>query len=270
VRQGKGAMSAKDDINELLKDWPYDPNDYVREVMGQDGRPKLQVRFPMGVEQYELDGRPDGVKPFGHASYLDYYIHLFDEARKAGHAETFRIAAQDCDFLRDEAMIHYYRYDLLYQRKDYERVIRDTGRNLQSFDFIAEHAESPEDGESMEIYRPFALRLHYASRALLSLRRRRYDDALRHAHLGVARLKDLEPVDDPKWRREWRSAIVMLRRLDRHITRVKPLSRRQRLQMELNQAVAREDYEVAAKLRDRLASMPMDDEDKGKGSPSPR
>jgi len=254
-------MPENDDISRILRDWPYDPNDYVRETVGSDGKRKLQVRFPMGIEQYELDGRPDGLQPFGYPSYLEYYLHLYDEARAAGKAESFRLAAQDCDSLRDEAMIYYYRYDLLYQRKDYERVLRDTARNLLAFDFIAQQGESEEDVESMELYRPFAMRLHYASRALMSLRRRRYDEGLRQARLGLAKLKQLTPQDDPKWRRELRSAMVMLGRLERHIARTKPLSQRQRLQMELNRAVAREDYEVAAKLRDRLASMPIEDEE---------
>jgi hypothetical protein len=249
-----------DDISELLNSWPYDPNDYIREVVGRDGQPKIQVRFPMGIEQYELDGRPDGLRPFGFSTYLDYYVHLRDQAQAAGQGESFRLAAHDCDLLRDEAMIHYYRYELLYQRKDYERVIRDTAKNLSAFDLIAGCAESREDTESMEIYRPFAMRLHFASRALLSLRRRKYDEALRQAQSGVERLKQLPLIEDPKWRRERRSALVMLRRLRRHIGRSRPLSQRQRLQLELNRAVAREDYEVAAELRDRLASLPAEDE----------
>jgi hypothetical protein len=248
-------MAKSNDLTDLLKSWPYDPDNYVREIIGADGRPRLQVRFPMGVEQYELDGRPDGLRPSGHESYLHYYLHLREQLTGGSPGETFRLTTEDCDTLREEAMIYYYRYELLYQRKDYERVVRDTARNLLVFDLLAQHADSAEEAESMEIYRPLALRLHFAGRAMLALKRRRHDEALRQVQLGVARLRQLEEIDDPRWRRERRSAVSMLRRLERHITRVRPLSRRQRLQLELKQALDREDYEVAAKLRDRIAAL---------------
>ena len=259
-------MPANDDLSDLLGRWPYDPSDYIREVIGADGRRRLQVRFPMGIEQYELDGRPDGLRPMDHESYLHYFVHLRHQGLSSG-TDTFHLSSADCDSLRDEVMIYSYRYDLLYQKKDYERVARDTAKNLTAFDFIAQYAESAEDGESMEIYRPFALRLHYASRALLNAKRRRFDEALRLVRSGLQKLQTLERIDDPKWRREHKMALTRLRRLGRRISRAKPLSARERLQIELKQAVDREDYEVAAKLRDRIASLANDDHPETAGDP---
>jgi tetratricopeptide (TPR) repeat protein len=192
----------------------------------------------------------------GYESYLDYFLHKRDVAKAAGSEDSFRISPEECELLRDEALIYYYRYDLLYMKKDYERAIRDTARNLQLFDFIARYAEHLEDRESMEMYRPFALRVHIASRALLSAKRGRFDEALRQVRLGLTRLDELAPLDDPKWRRERKSAAAFLRRLERRLERSRPLTQRQRLQRELKKAVDREDYESAAKLRDRLASLP--------------
>ena len=252
-------MPSNDDLSDLLSQWPYDHDDYLREIVGADGRKKLQVRFPMGVEQYELDGRPDGKQPMGFETMLDYYLHLRREATAAGGPGTFHLTSADCEELRDEAMIFSYRYDLMYQRKDYERVVRDTAHNLLVFDLVTECAELVEDAESMEIYRPFALRLHYASRALVSLRRRRHEEALRLVRLGLQRLEQLDESDDPKWHRERKMALVKLRRLGRRIRRAKPLSQRERLQLELKQAVDREDYEGAARIRDRIAALPHDE-----------
>jgi len=39
---------------------------------GVDGRPIMQVRTPLGIEQYELDGRPDGRHPHDMESVLDF------------------------------------------------------------------------------------------------------------------------------------------------------------------------------------------------------
>jgi len=253
-------MPANDDLSRLLREWPYDPDDYLREVVGPDGRPKLQVRFPMGVEQYELDGRPDGLRPMGVKSYLDYYLGLRDKGPDGKPDAEFSLSPEDCDLLREEAMIYSYRYDLLYQRKDYERVARDAARNLAAFDLIARCASSPEDAETVEPHRPFALRLYFSSRALLAVDRRQYDRALKVIARGIRAIEELPPEDDAKWRHECKSALSRLRTLQRRIRRSKPLSPRQRLQVQLKKAVDREDYEVAAKLRDRIAAMPESEE----------
>jgi len=249
-----------DDLTGLLERWPYDPDDYIREVAGADGRRKLQVRFPMGIEQYELDGRPDGLRPLGHESYLHYFLHLRRQAAESDDPDSFRLTTADCDLLRDEAMIFSYRYDLLYQRKDHELVVRDTSRNLAAFDLLSRYAESAEDAESLELYRPFAVRLHYAARAMLCVKRRRFNEAVRMAQAGIQKLDQLDEIDDHKWRRERKTASAKLRRLARQIRRARPLSPRERLQKELKRALDREDYEVAAKLRDRIAAMNEADE----------
>ena len=248
-------MPANDDLSDLLQRWPYDPDDYIREVVDAHGRRKLQVRFPMGVEQYELEGRPDGLRPMGCESYLEHFLELRRQAAESGAPEAFKLTTADCDLLRDEAMIYSYRYELLYQRRHYELVARDAARNLTTFDLLAQFAESPEDGDSMEAFRPAALRLHFASRALLSIRRRRFEEAVRLIRNGIERLEQLTPVDDPRWRRERKVALSKLRRLGRRIRRARPLSPRERLQKELKRAVDREDYEVAAELRDRIAAL---------------
>ena len=249
-------MPSDKDITDLMKDWPFDPDDYIRRVMGSDGRAKLQVRFPMGLEQYELDGRPDGLRPMGHESHLDYYLHLRDlSAAEDGSPSSFHLSLGDCESLRSEAEVFYYRYDLLYREKDYGRVIRDTARNLRAFDLLMQCADHPEDAESLERYRPVTLRLHFISRAMVSLKQGRHSEALRQAKEGIRRIESLAPINERRWRRERKAAILKLRRLARHIMRNRPLTPSQRLQLDLKQAVAREDYESAAHLRDRLAAM---------------
>ena len=66
------------DIDEALQGWPYEPepNEFVaREVRARDGRTVLQIRIELGVLQLEVEGRPDGVRPHGFATYLDYLRH---------------------------------------------------------------------------------------------------------------------------------------------------------------------------------------------------
>lgn len=250
-------MTNREDLTDLLKRWPYDPEKYVRDVVGSDGRRKLQVRFPMGVEQYELDGRPDGLRPRGYESYLQYFLHLRDLACDApAKAAAFKLAIEAADLLREECMIYYYRFDLLHMRKDFERAVRDSGRNLLAYDFVRQYAENSEDRESMEVYRPYTLRIHFGSRALLASRRRKFDEALRQVNYGLEALEDMPEVDAGRWSRERRRAVAYLIRLRKRLHRQRPLTLRQRLQRDLQRAVDREDYENAALLRDRIAELP--------------
>src|SRR5262249_24959150 len=63
------------DLDDVIQGWPYDPEPgevLAREVRARDGRSVLQVRVELGVLQLEMTGRPDGTRPHGFATYLDY------------------------------------------------------------------------------------------------------------------------------------------------------------------------------------------------------
>lgn len=249
-------MSSKDDISALMQQWPFDPDNYVRRIVGADGRPKLQVRFPMGLEQYELDGRPDGLRPMDHDSYLDYYQQMRDAAAaEADKAASFTLAPGDCEYLRLEADIFHYRLGLLYRERDYERAAADAARNLRAFDFVTQHAQHAEDAESFDRHRAYTVRVLAVSRAMIWLRRGAYGEALRHVRQGLQQLEQMAQHLDDRNRRQWRQSLNKLRRLARHIQRNRPLTPRQRLQRDLKAAVDREDYESAARLRDQLAAL---------------
>lgn len=248
-------MSSKDDISGLMRQWPFDPENYVRQIVGADGRPKLQVRFPMGLEQYELDGRPDGLRPMDHESYLDYFQKMHDTAIAESSRKKFTLTPGDCEQLRLEADIYHYRLGLLYRERDYERAAADAARNLRAFDFVARHAQHPEDAEMFDRHRPYTIRVLAISRAMIWLRRGTYDEAFRHVRQGLQQLELMAPHLDDRDRRQWRQSLTKLRRLARHIQRNRPLTPGQRLQKDLKAAVDREDYESAARLRDQLAAL---------------
>src|SRR5437764_1455290 len=63
------------DIDEAIKGWPYKPEPgevLAREVQARDGRTVLQIRVELGLIQLEVSERPDGARPHGFATYLDY------------------------------------------------------------------------------------------------------------------------------------------------------------------------------------------------------
>src|SRR5436309_1686485 len=63
------------DISQLLDQWEYQPGQVVvRRFIGKDGVEKIQLRVDLGLLQMNSHGRPDGKRPFGHPSLLDYYL----------------------------------------------------------------------------------------------------------------------------------------------------------------------------------------------------
>ena len=62
------------DISELIKDWEYDPAIVnARHILGADGTRRIQLRMDLGILQLEMTGRPDGTRPRGYDTLLDYF-----------------------------------------------------------------------------------------------------------------------------------------------------------------------------------------------------
>ena len=91
------------DITPLLSGWDYEAGAInVRKVPGLDGREKLQMRLDLGLLQMELTGRPDGHRPHGRESFLDYFEELVaDHKKETGAADGFTLSTDQCQDLRE-------------------------------------------------------------------------------------------------------------------------------------------------------------------------
>src|SRR5258706_14308555 len=118
-------MSESIDLREALKEWPFDPENDARVIRGKNGREILQVRTPLGIEQMEMDGRPDGVRPHGMESALEFHLMLLETAKVAGQGADFGLDAEACAELFNEGTLYYFRYVRLFQLRDWARTIRD-------------------------------------------------------------------------------------------------------------------------------------------------
>jgi hypothetical protein len=137
-------------ILKLLNDWPYEPDDNVRIGPGMHGRDIMLVRQPMGLEAYEIEGRPDGQRPHGMECELDFQLARLAHSLKAGSEEMFRLDSEDCGELFFEAAIYYYRARVFLRLKDWARVEHDTFRTLSVCDFVERYASSTEDHRRFE------------------------------------------------------------------------------------------------------------------------
>jgi len=72
------------DLTKALQDWPFEPGQInVRLIQGDDGLSKVQMRVDLGILQMETEGRPDGSRPMGFDTLLDYHETRLEEQETA-------------------------------------------------------------------------------------------------------------------------------------------------------------------------------------------
>ena len=248
-------MSEFVDLRKLLASWPYDAEKDARLVRGDDGREILQVRTPVGVEQYELEGRPDGERPQGMESVLEIHWRRFEKAERAGRESEFRLSPRECAELFNEGTLYYFRYVRLFQLRDWTRTIRDTERNLRVFDFVHRYARREEDRQYLEKWRPYILRIHASAAAMLELEKKQYARALRIVDAALEKLQSLEEMDEETFKFELERSLTALGELRKQIEKNRPLSELEQLESQLRRAIERQEFERAAELRDRIREL---------------
>ena len=242
------------DLTKIFQEWEYDEEDNVRFLIADDGREVMQIRQPLGIEQYDLDGRPDGRKPQECSSFGELFLHREENAQVAG--TTLVIEDKEYRELRDEAILFYYRYLVLFQVGQYDRVIRDTNHNLSICRIVAEYYDG-EDRFEMLQYQPYIRRMNAIAKAMMLLSEDENSHALEELEKGQADIEAYDQVPTPIFEFE---RIRSLQHLAHVISQVEaaeneeqtPKGFKDRLLEELHSAVEQEDYELAARLRDRL------------------
>jgi hypothetical protein len=261
------------DLSHILKNWPYESGQInVRLVTGDDGEPKVQMRLDLGLLQMEAFGRPDGERPQGYESLLEYYEALveepgpdspeslgqlgdsspFEEDSEEGDDDPFVLSTEDCRALREEAVQYYHRYISLLVLGDFMGVVRDTSRNLRVIDFCEAHAEEDEDREVLKQFRPYITMMR--TRALAS--QMLADDEPKAAMVaiddGLAQLRRIYDELGKTDAFEGSHEAQLLRGMRDELVKKLPSSQRTELKQRLEEAIRSENYELAAILRDEL------------------
>lgn len=261
------------DIDEALRGWPYDANaDEVsaREVRARDGRTVLQIRIDLGMLQMEVDGRPDGSRPGGFGTFLDYLRHRARRSRRrrkpefAGIPAAWAMGVDHCAEADRELVQYYHRRVAFLALQDYGRALRDAEHSLALIDFIAEHGPSIDYVARHEQLRGGVLFDRTQAAAAIALEDGRPDGAIEAIREGIERLEhhqdelnELGEPDDFPGRdpAEDSSDALLVERLHRLESEIRahfevPKS----LNEQLSEAVESEDYERAARLRDQIRS----------------
>jgi hypothetical protein len=246
------------DMDEAIQGWPYEPEPgevIAREVQARDGRTVIQIRVELGVLQLEVSGRPDGARPHGFPTYLDYLRY---RATGRGHSPggmspPWRMSQEHRTEADREFVQFYHRRVAWLALMRYDRALHDADHTLALMDFVVEHGSDDDYIASHERFRGLVLFHRNQAAAAMALERRRPEEAIDVVRDGIAQLAnhqdewfaDRDPDESPDL-----TLIEQLRILEQEIR--KNFAVEKTLREQLDEAVAREDYEHAARLRDQI------------------
>lgn len=243
------------DLRTILDGWEYEPGKIsVRKVLGADGREKIQTRVDLGLLQFEPEHRPDGQRPFGCATMLEYFERrLQQHIDRNGDDDGFVISSEGCRDLRHEAHQFYQRYLSYFVLEEFGAVARDTEHNLRTIELCARYGETEHDCAALESQRAYVMMMHARARTYQLLQRGDHDAALRILRNAIHDLREMEGGDGrPDCEVDATPEIQVLIALRDDVYRTMPTDSPARLRRELQEAIEIEDYERAAQIRDQL------------------
>lgn len=245
------------DIEHIIAGWEFDPSRVsARWIKGEDGGTKIQLRLDLGLFQMEPNGRPDGTRPHGYPTVLDYYLTL---ERTSQGADFPELDEEACSGLQQEAVQFYYRYLALYALRHYEGVIRDTRHNMMIVELVERHAEDEELAWEFLQFYPYMRMMNARAAAdqFVADGRGEYEMAILAVEQGLADIRAFwKKHDDTEYDEDVTTdeEEVLSDLLD-ELRQRKPRSPQDQLQEDLQRAIAVENYEKAATLRDALRRM---------------
>jgi hypothetical protein len=239
-------MSRNQNLDRLFDQWPYEPESVkVRMVRGSDGRQVIQMRVDMGLLQLETEGRPDGQRPHGFSSYYDYL--LGEQLRDP----SFVLSDKQCVEADREFVQFYHRRVCWLTLREFRHAVDDADHTLALMDLCREHSPDEQWAMAHEQYRPFVLFHRVQAAALNQLEDGTPEAAIAELNGGLQQLREVFAEHDAEEDFEEDELVVRLVELRESLREHYHVGRT--LEERLRDAVAREQYELAAKLRDELA-----------------
>jgi UvrB/uvrC motif len=248
------------DLDDVIQGWPYDPEPgevLARELRARDGRSVLQIRVELGVLQLEITGRPDGTRPHGFATFLDYlrYSAASRGQVPGGQAPPWTMDQEHRDEADREFVQFFHRRSAWLSLRRYDKALLDADHTLALMDFVRRHGNDDDYIATHEQSRGLVQFHRTQAQALLAIERRRPEEAIDALREGMEKLathqrtwwdaRETESSESPNV-----SLIEQLRVFEQEVR--KNYAVEKTLREQLDEAVAREDYEQAARLRDMI------------------
>lgn len=246
-------MKRKQDIDEILKQWPFDPLNVNVRLLELRHRAVLQMRVDMGILQMEISGRPDGHQFHGASTYYDYLV------KKAARQKDFALDETHCFEIDREFVQFYHRRVCWLQLKQFSNAVRDADHTLKLMDFCKKFSTDEQWTISHEQYRPFVLYHRTQAAALAQLSEDDSDDAqisvenaIDEVNAGLEQMKELFLQYEAEEQFDEDELVQRLVQFKDELRNKYEIGLT--LKEQLAQAIANEDYELASNLRDQLIS----------------
>ena len=270
-------MDHREDIDHLLRDWEYTPGEILARLIRADDREVIQVRVDLGILQLEISGRPDGSKPGGADTYLDYLRAL---VIREGDAFTL---TEDHQNEVDREFLQYYQRRICWlSLRRFKLAVEDADHNLALMDLLHKCSPGEEWLDAHEQYRPFILFHRTQAAALASLEEGGPSGAIAEIETGLAKMREVFTQHDAEEHFEENEMVQRLEQLRIALEKelhggepaiesdesdeesddeaseavdgeeVLPKAAEASLEERLADAVRREEYELAAMLRDEI------------------
>ena len=237
------------DITALLRDWDFQPGAVqARLVDADDGRTVVQVRVDLGLLQMEATGRPDGTRPHGFRTYHDYLGDLADRAERAD--TRFVMDDDQCEEADREFVQFYHRRVGWLALREFAKAVADADHTLTFMDFVKAHSPNEQYTLAHEQYRGFVLFHRTQAAAADAVHRDEPEEAVDAIRDGLARLHAFFAAHNLEEQFEEDAMVKQLRSLDQSLRTLHGIEAT--LHEQLEQAVANEEYETAARIRDAL------------------
>jgi hypothetical protein len=233
-------------LDHILSEWPYEFGQAsARLIQGSDGRDIVQLRVDLGILQMEATGRPDGIRPGGCDTYYD---HLLSLAFQEG--PDFALDEERCLQIDREFTQFFHRRIAWLALRAFGRAVTDADHTLALMDFSSAHAPDTEWAEMHEQYRPFVLFHRVQAAALVELEGNQAAAAVAAIDGGLEKLRHVFNEHGAGDEFDESQLASKLRELKQSIADHFVL--RPTLAQQLADAIASEQYELAARLRDKL------------------
>ncbi len=198
---------------------------------------------------------PDGLRPHGFVTYLDYLRHHAASRGlvSGGKSPPWTMTAHQCAEADREFIQFYHRRIAWLALRRHEKAIQDADHAVALMDFIRRHAHDEDYIEAHEQFRGVVLFHRTEAAIAVALERHHPDQAIDALRDGIQRLtnhqrtwwEEHDLADSPNL-----ALIEQLRHYEQDIR--KKFAVGKTLLEQLDEAVAKEDYEQAARLRDEI------------------
>lgn len=236
------------DIDNALKGWEFKPGQMQARVVQAAGREVIQMRVDLGILQMETGPRPDGASPHGFPTYFAYLQNQSRVARKAG--KDFTLSEEQCQEADREFAEFYQRRICWLALGNFSRAINDADHTLAFMDFVRDHSPGEEYTQAHEQYRGFVIFQRTQAAAALEVEKKNPEAAIDEVRVGLDRLRTFFAAFQAEEQMEDDGMVQHLRKIEKSLRGEYKIEAT--LQEQLDLAVANEEYERAAQLRDAL------------------